>query len=307
MSTALDWERDGRDWPHRDASRFVEAGGLRFHVQVMGEGPAALLLHGTGAASHSFAGLMPRLAKRFTVIVPDLPGHGFTEAPAYERLALPAMAAALGDLLSALNASPALAIGHSAGAAILARMCLDHLITPRLLVSLNGAILPLHGVPGKLFAPLAQVFVRSGFMSKLFAWRARHTDLVAKLMRDTGSELDPDQLDQYATLAQNAAHIEAAIGMMANWNLKSLEPDLARLEPEVLLLTGANDRMISPSHSLRLRRILPAARLELLPGLGHLAHEEDPGRIADLILETHDALEAAAPLEAAAAGRRRKV
>ncbi len=288
MSAPLEWRQDGADWPNREASRFVTAGGLRFHVQVLGEGPPALLVHGTGAASHSFAPLARHLADRFRLIIPDLPGHGFTGIPESGRLTLPAMAAALGALLSALDAQPVLAAGHSAGAAILARMCLDDLIQPRLLVSLNGAVLPLAGVQGRLFAPLARAFVKSGFMSKLFAWRARHTDLVKKLMHETGSTIAPEQLDLYARLAKRADHVDAAIGMMANWDLKSLEPDLAHLKPQVLLLTGANDRMIPPSHSLRLRRILPDAKLDLLPDLGHLAHEEDPKTVAACILDAFD-------------------
>ncbi|MEM8949481.1 MAG: alpha/beta fold hydrolase BchO [Pseudomonadota bacterium] len=295
MSAALNWDEDGKAWPNREASRFVEAGGLRWHVQVMGAGPTALLLHGTGAASHSFADLAPFLSRRFTVVVPDLPGHGFTETPAYERLSLPAMAEGLGDLMTVLGLSgpdsgPILAAGHSAGAAILARMCLDQLIRPRLLVSLNGAILPLHGTQGKLFAPLAKAFVSSGFMPTLFAWRARKTNFVAQLMRSTGSTIDEDKFAHYATLAGNANHVEAAIGMMANWDLKALEPDLSRLEPKLLLITGANDRMIPPSHSLRLRRILPEPRLEILPDLGHLAHEENPDEIGALILDAFDSI-----------------
>src|SRR3954465_15975067 len=82
MSYFLSWDRDGRDWPHREASRFIEAAGLRWHVQIMGQGPAALLLHGTGASTHSFLDLAPLLARRFTVVMPDLPGHGFTATPA---------------------------------------------------------------------------------------------------------------------------------------------------------------------------------------------------------------------------------
>ena len=295
MSAPLKWEEDGKTWPNREASRFVEAGGLRWHVQIMGEGPTALLLHGTGAASHSFADLAPYLARRFEVVVPDLPGHGFTETPAYERLSLPAMAEGIGELLAALDlsgpdAGPVLAAGHSAGAAILARMSLDHLIHPRLLVSLNGAILPLHGVQGKVFAPLARAFIKSGFMSHFFAWRARNTDLVGRLMRDTGSTIDELQLAHYARLARSADHVEAAIGMMANWDLKALEPDLPRLEPNLLLITGANDRMIPPSHSLRLKRILPDPRLEILPDVGHLAHEENPDEIGALILDAFDCI-----------------
>ena len=79
MPARLDWTVDGADWPNRDASRFVEAGGLRWHVQVMGTGPVALLVHGMGASSHSWRDVAPLLASRFTVIIPDLPGHAFTD------------------------------------------------------------------------------------------------------------------------------------------------------------------------------------------------------------------------------------
>ena len=116
---APDWETDGRDWPNRAASRFVTAGGLRFHVQVMGAGPVLLLLHGTGAATHSWRALAPLLARDFTVIAPDLPGHGFTAAPFWPRMSLPGMAGAIATLLDVLEAPPALVAGHSAGAALM--------------------------------------------------------------------------------------------------------------------------------------------------------------------------------------------
>ena len=64
MTRRPDWEHDGRDWPNRTASRFVSAAGIVWHVQVAGEGPALLLLHGTGAATHSWAGVLPLLARR---------------------------------------------------------------------------------------------------------------------------------------------------------------------------------------------------------------------------------------------------
>ena len=54
----------------------------------MGQGPVVLLIHGTGAASHSWRGLAPLLASDFTLIAPDLPGHGFTQTPLAHRLSL---------------------------------------------------------------------------------------------------------------------------------------------------------------------------------------------------------------------------
>ena len=78
------------DWPNRTASRYVEAGGLRWHVQSLGDtGPVILLLHGTGAATHSWAGLAPLLATRFRVVAPDLPGHGFSGAAVGAGMSLP--------------------------------------------------------------------------------------------------------------------------------------------------------------------------------------------------------------------------
>jgi magnesium chelatase accessory protein len=59
------WNIEGIGWPHRETSRFLTAGGLRWHVQEAGDGPTLLLLHGAGAATHSWRGLFPLLAERF--------------------------------------------------------------------------------------------------------------------------------------------------------------------------------------------------------------------------------------------------
>jgi magnesium chelatase accessory protein len=72
--------------------------------------------------------------------------------------------------------------------------------------------------------------------------------------------------------------------MMANWDLRPMLRDLPRLQPDLLLVVGANDRTIPPAKARRVREILPAARIETLPGLGHLAHEERPDLVAELLL-----------------------
>ena len=94
-----------RDWPNQASSRFVRAGGFGWHVQVMGpaDGPVLLMLHGTAAATHSWRDLAPLLARRFTVVAPDLPGHGFTETPAARRLSPEGMAGAVRSLLEVLG------------------------------------------------------------------------------------------------------------------------------------------------------------------------------------------------------------
>lgn len=283
MSEKPVWERDGRDWPNRESSRFVKAAGMRWHVQQAGSGPVVLLVHGTGGATHSWRDLMPMLARDFTVIAPDLPGHGFTDTPARMRLSLPAMAHALTELLRVLGARPELVAGHSAGAAILARMCLDGAISPRSLVSLNGAMLPLRGLPGHLFSPIARLVVAIPLTRRMFASQAADRKVVERMLRSTGSSIDAAGVEHYARIARAPAHAGAALTMMANWDLRPLERELPGLRTHLVLVTGSNDRTIPPSDSVRVRALVPGAELVSLPGLGHLAHEEQPARIAELV------------------------
>jgi len=281
----LVWSRDGADWPHREASRFVQAGGFRWHVQQMGpaDAPVMLLVHGTGAASHSWRGLAPLLAQRHQVIAPDLPGHGFTQAPRSQRLSLPGMAADLGALLRTLQVAPDVVVGHSAGAAILARMCVDGLIAPRVLVSLNGAFLPYGGPAANFFSPLAKMLVMNPFVPSLFAWQAGYRGAVERLIGNTGSTIEPAGVKLYGKLVGNPGHVAAALRMMANWDLEPLLAALPGLKPLLVLAAAEGDRAIPPSVARKVKEIQPKAVIERIPGLGHLAHEEQPALIAAMI------------------------
>ena len=285
MVSKLAWERDGADWPNREASRFVRAGGFEWHVQIMGAGPVLLLLHGTGAATHSWRDLMPLLAADFTVVAPDLPGHGFTATPAAAQMSLPGMARAVAALLKALNVRPEIVVGHSAGAAIAARMCLDGMIAPRALVSLNGALLPLAHMPSELFAPLARLMASMPLVPRLAAHQAGKQNAVERLIAGTGSVLDADGVKFYRRVVGSSGHVNGALVMMANWGLRDLTRDLPRLQVPLTLVTGSADRTIPPQDAQRVRRLLPDARRISLPGLGHLAHEEQPARCAEIIRE----------------------
>lgn len=280
-----DWTHDGFDWPNRAASRFVEAGGLRWHVQVLGRGPVLLLVHGTAASTHSWRDLLPLLAQHFTVVAPDLPGHGFTAPPPVHRLTLPDMARAMHALVSALDMAPVLAVGHSAGAAILLRMTLDGAITPRALIGLNAALLPLGDAHAAFFSRMARVLAGLPFVPRLFAWQASRRAVAEKLLADTGSRIDYRGIDLYARLFRHPSHVGSALRMMANWDLQPLLRDLPRLAVPLLLVVGAQDRAVPPNQARQVQHRLPATRILRLPGLGHLAHEEDPVRVACLICE----------------------
>ena len=287
------WDKYGRDWPNRESSRFVEAAGFRWHVQRMGQGPPLLLIHGTGAATHSWRDMAPLLATRFTILAPDLPGHGFTDPMPSGSLSLSGIARALSALLRRLEFTPEVAVGHSAGAAILARMCIDRTIAPKLLVGLNAALLPLDGIAGHFFPPMAKILFLNPLTPRLFAWSADRA-AVDSLLRGTGSTIDRAGVDFYARLMGNYGHVAGALGMMANWDLETLERDLSKMRVPMALIVARGDKAVPPSAADRIKRRLPHVQVEFVEGVGHLAHEEKPRLVAELIFklaETADAIE----------------
>jgi magnesium chelatase accessory protein len=287
-----DWALESASWPNAHASRFVTAAELRWHVQVLGAGPALLLLHGSGAATHSWRDLAPLLARRFQVIAPDLPGHGFTETPRAGGMGLPATARRVAALLAALDCAPVALVGHSAGAAIALRMVLDGLAAPQAVVSINGALEPFPGAANVVFPVLAQALFLNPVAVRLFAWRARASGAVERLVSSTGSRLDAAGLALYRRLLVYPGHVEGTLGMMASWDLEPLRRDLPRLRTALLLIAGQRDAAVPPGVAQDVAGRVPGARLALLPRLGHLAHEEAPGEIAQLIFEALGALQA---------------
>lgn len=280
----LAWSGHGANWPHRERSTCVHAGGLEWHVQEFGDPshPVALLLHGTGAASHSWRAVAPLLARRWRVVVPDLPGHGFTTTLPSGQWSLPGVASALAALLRALHATPVLLVGHSAGGAIAARLALDAR-TPPQVVGVNAALLPWDGPVSTLFAPLAKLLAATPLVPSLFAWRAGDRRVVERLIGNTGSRLDAEGVAAYARLVRAPGHVAGALSMMANWDLRPLRRDLPRLGKRLLLVTGAHDRTVPPEESRRIAAEVPGARYVEMPGLGHLAHEEAPAEFARIV------------------------
>ncbi|GEO82345.1 alpha/beta fold hydrolase BchO [Pararhodospirillum oryzae] len=280
----LDWQRDGLDWPNRDASSFVSAAGLRWHVQQAGQGPVLLLLHGTGASTHSWRALLRPLARHFRVVAPDLPGHAFTDPLPLHRLSLPGMAGAVTALLRRLDVAPAFVVGHSAGAAVALRMTLDGGMAPQGIISLNGALKPYGGSAGRVFSSMAKVLFANPLVPWMFAWSAGDGGRAEQVIRNTGSSLDREGMALYARLFQSPNHVGGALGMMAGWDLTTLNRDLPRLRVPLLLVGAERDRAVAPSQAERVTTLVPGARSLILPNLGHLAHEENPQAVCDLIL-----------------------
>lgn len=283
---ALSFARDATDWPNREASTLVESGGTTWHVQRAGDPahPALLLVHGTAGATHSWRDLLPLLARDFHVVACDLPGHGFTEPLRRGRPSLDGMAKALGDLLRTLDVTPALGVGHSAGAALLIRMAIDGSIRPAGIVSFNGALQPFEGLAGRLFSPLAKLLALNPIVPRFVSASASDPAGVERLIRNTGSSIEPRGVELYRRLVSDPGHVHGALAMMAHWDLDALQDDLRRLATPLLLVVGDKDRAVPPEDARRIKRIVREATIETMRGAGHLAHEERPEDAAALVV-----------------------
>ena len=272
------------DWPHRDASRRIDCGTNRWHVQIMGTGPVVLMLHGAGASGHSFAALMDLLAPRFTLIVPDLPGQGFTRAASTARMGLEPMARDLAQLIAAQGWDLAAIIGHSAGAAIALRLAQILPTPPRALVGINPALGHFRGLAGWLFPVMARALAQTPGVASLFARTGRQPGQVERVLASTGSALPADDVARYRRLIGDAGHVRATLAMMSQWTLDALLADLPRIDLPCLLIAGAADTAVPPDTALEASSRLPRARAHVIEGYGHLIHEEAPTLCADLIV-----------------------
>jgi magnesium chelatase accessory protein len=282
----MQWANHRQAWPHAQNSQFVQAGGIQWHVQIMGQGPVLLLLHGTGSGSFSWRGLMPLLSAHFQVIAPDLPGHAFTSRGPEGNMSLQGMSEGLRALLLQLNVTPAVMLGHSAGAAIAANMLLQQRsLSQTQLIGLNPAWLPLPGLPSLIFRPAAKLAALNPVSAWATAKLASKPAMIEKSIVQTGSRLDAEGLALYQSVFSHSGHVHSVLNMMAAWQLSPLSGALSQLQNKVSILVGTQDQTVPPAMAREACKLMPQARLIEQPGLGHLAHEEDPAGTAQLVLK----------------------
>lgn len=290
-SERLRWESHGPEWPNRHLSRFVTAGDVRFHVQVAGDGPDLLLLHGAAGSTHSWARILPRLAQSYRVVAPDLPGHAFSSALPPERSGPVELTTAVTRLLDAVAIQPTGIVAHSAGAAVAVSLVEDLQTAPHT----EGAVKPERCVflapslsrPPRTVPPFLQKLIapllRTDRVAELAALLGR-SFITKALLESTGSSVPAESASIYRRLTGNPAHIGAVLRLLSQWDPEGVEALLPGFSVPTLVLVGAEDRWIPTSMIERTLAELPNAELRVLEGLGHLAHEEAPDRVLGELL-----------------------
>ncbi|MEO7995856.1 MAG: alpha/beta fold hydrolase BchO [Gemmatimonadaceae bacterium] len=281
MSTPT-WDTLRDRWPNARFSRFVDAAGLRWHVQIAGDGPTIVLLHGSGAATHTWRDVLPLLAKSFTVVAMDLPGHGFTSRPDASSMSIDNMSALVRGLLRMLDVTPHAMVGHSAGGAIALWLASEWPTAS--VVGINAALAP-PNVLMSLLTPGVELLTHSGLTGLLTAKLAESDFVFESLMKSTGSVISKEQLALYRTFATSREHAGAVMSMFANWDLNALARKLPSVVNAVSLIVGLRDEWVPAADTARIARSLRNATLIEIPNAGHLAHEELPVRVCEIINE----------------------
>ena len=266
--------------------------------RMAGSGPAVLLLHGIGDSSAGWEPLMADLSQHYTVIAPDLLGHGHSAKPRADY-SVAAFANGMRDLLDVLDVDSATVVGHSLGGGVAAQFGYQYpeRCERLVLVSSGGVgpevnpILRLVSVPG---ADLALVTMQLP-TSKL-ATRA-----VMGVLRRVGHDLgrDADELERVIHGMPDAAARGAfsrTLRAVVDWRGQVVTMrDRAYLTDEVpvLLVWGAHDGIIPVRHAELAAAAMPNARLEIFDEAGHFPHHTDPDRFVACLVDFVGSTEAA--------------
>jgi pimeloyl-ACP methyl ester carboxylesterase len=245
--------------------KIAECPGGRISYREKGKGPALLLMHGVGGNSRSFRAQLEGLAGTFRVIAWDAPGYGDS---ALREATLRSYSSAVMELLDHLNISLPHLLGHSMGGVVaqgVAAMAPGRVASLILSSTFTGYAQP-EG------SPLSA------------SWQARLADIQALSSADFGEARAKSMLSDGAgaSVRQEAASIASEVkhdGLRAASELLHVADtrEIAReLAMPVLVITGANDRIISPVQSGEMAALIPNCERAELRNVGHAAYLEDP-------------------------------
>jgi pimeloyl-ACP methyl ester carboxylesterase len=263
-------------------SRFVDVAGMRMHVRDSGprDAQVLLLLHGFGASLHTWDDWAAALEGSYRVIRVDLPGSALTGADPGGDYSDARGVQVLLALLDHLGVAHASLVGHSMGGRLAWRLAADapQRVDRLVLLAPDGFASPgfEYGKPMEV-GPLVQVMrwvlprplVRMS-LAPAYADPAKLTDA---------------SLTRYHAMLLAPTVRSAMLDRMRQWVLQDPTPFLARVRAPVLLVWGAQDRMIPLANAQDYLRVLPGARLVTLPGVGHLPQEEAPAAALPAVRE----------------------
>lgn len=251
--------------------------GRRVHLTIEGEGPPLLLVHGFRASGLAFRPLAEILRRHYTLVIPDLPGHGYSDRSHEADYSYEGQAGLLLELLDRLAIGRAAVLGHATGAAIALRMAAGapERVPALILAGGPGAREPV--VPA-LLRPLLPLLV------PVVAQSRTALRLANRLAGSPGHREDPALVEAYRDAARVRGHAAAMVTILGR-TLHGPPPAPEQIAAPTLVIAGAADRYLSPCRAQRLAARLADGRALVVPDAGHLVLEEQPALCAVAIVE----------------------
>jgi pimeloyl-ACP methyl ester carboxylesterase len=272
--------------------------GHRVAYREAGSGPVVVLIHGITSDSSIWRRVLPYLARHFTVIAPDLAGHGRSAKPKGDY-SLGAHASGVRDLLVALGHDQATFVGHSLGGGI--AMQLSYQFPERcerlVLVDSGGLgrdvslLLRAATLPGsELVLPLLAA-------SRLLSAGRLAGSMLGRVGLRAGTDME-EMARGHATLGNSEAR-----AAFVNTLRSVVEPGGQRIDASnrlylarhlpLLLVWGEHDSLIPAAHGRTAHEQLPGSRLELFADSGHFPQLDEPERFLDVLVDFIDSTEPA--------------
>lgn len=264
-----------------------------------GSGPVVVLVHGITSSSATWERVIPDLARRFTVIAPDLAGHGESDKPKGDY-SLGAHASTVRDLLLALGHERATFVGHSLGGGIVLQLSYQFPERCERLVLVDSGglgrevslLLRAATLPG---SELVLPFLAA---TRLLDAGARVGDLLGRLGLHVPTDLE-EMARGHSTLGDREARAAFV------HTLRSVvEPGGQRVDASnrlylaqhipFLLIWGERDSIIPVSHGHAAHEQLPGSRLEVFERSGHFPQLDEPERFLEVLVDFIDSTEPAA-------------
>lgn len=251
-----------------------------------------LLIHGLAGSSKTWDAVMPALAERYDVIAPDLLGHGESAKPTGDY-SLGAFASGLRDFLAVLDVPKVTIVGHSFGGGVAMQLAYQHphLVDRLVLVGSGGLgrevswLLRMCALPGfeyvmPLGFPRPMVNLGTG-VGRFLSRRGVRSERLGEMWRS------------YASLAgapNRSAFVRTMRGVIEPGGQTVNATDRLYLAARVptLIVWGERDAIIPVAHARSAHEEIDNSRLEIMEGLGHFPHVEDPERFVEVLSDFLD-------------------
>lgn len=254
-----------------------------------GSGEIVLLIHGLAGSSKTWDDVMPLLTPHVDVIAVDLLGHGESAKPTGDY-SLGAFASGLRDLLSVLGATSVTVVGHSFGGGVAMQLAYQHphLVDRLVLVASGGLGREVSWLLRLLTLPGAEYVMPFAFFKPAVD---RATDIGRQLgRRNIRSPKLAEMWRAYSSLAgatNRTAFIRTMRGVIDPTGQMVNASDRLYLAAHIptMIVWGDHDAIIPVEHAYAAHELIPTSRLEIIEGVGHFPHVEQPETVANLLVD----------------------